>query len=201
MNGNDRVVVISGVIVLLLMLTTAMIFRGEASAETDISNDEVDLSWMSDLPLESGTDTGSQKLNEGSVAVFNIQGTGRAIKGIRATLTWEDEPDIRRARLYENQPDSFEVEVVSPDGNRSDSKAGANPIGGEGNINVQMILTDEEVDLYKEADNWTVRIIMTEAKPYEPRLGPGLVVLTDDGNDFDLKIEYDFYDLSQDGEE
>ncbi len=201
MNGNDRVVVIGGVMVLLLMLTTAMIFRGEAYAKSDISDDEADLSWMSDLPLESGTDMESQKLNEGSVAVFTIPGTDRAIKGITATLTWDDEPDIRRARLYENQPDSFTLDVISSDGNISETIYGANSADGEGSLLVQVALTDEEVDQFKDSGDWSVIVTMTEAKNYEPRLGPGIVVLTDDGNDFDLKIEYDFYDLYPDGEE
>ncbi len=201
MNGNDRVVVISGVIVLLLMLTTAMIFRGNVAAEIEQQGDHVDLSWMSDLTLESGTDTQSQKLNEGSEAQFPIPGEGRAIKEIRAALTWVDEPDIRRARLYENQPDSFTLALTSGDGNISETISGANSADGEGSLLVQVSLTDEEIDQFKDSGDWSVIVTLDSAQNYEPRLGPGVIVLTDNGNDFSLTIEYDYYDLSPDGEE
>ncbi|MCK5773310.1 MAG: hypothetical protein KAH57_05935 [Thermoplasmata archaeon] len=201
MNGNDRVVIISGVVVLLLMLTTAMVFRGDVAAGIQQQDDSVDLSWMSDLPVESGTDTQSQKLNEGSEAQFPIPGEGRAIKEIRATLTWVDEPDIRRARLYENQPDSFTLAVASGDGNISGTISGANSADGKGSLLVQVTLTDEEIDQFMDSGDWSVIVTLDTAQDYEPRLGPGVIVLTDNGNDFSLTIEYDYYDLSPEGEE
>ncbi len=201
MNGNDRVVVISGVVVLLLMLTTAMIFRGDVAAEVQQQDDNADLSWMSDLPLESATDTQEGKLIEGSSTKFTIPGSERAIKEVRATLTWADEPDIRRARLYENQPDSFTLAVTSMDGNITETITGANSADGKGSLLVQVSLTDEEIDQFKDSGEWSVIVTLDSAQNYEPRLGPGLIVLTDNGNDFSLTMEYDYYDLSSDGEE
>jgi hypothetical protein len=160
----------------------------------------------------SGTETGEQggfndlveaseirasggSLSEGeSIDIPYESGNGTIIISVTATLTWTDEPDIQRLRLYENQPDTFSLSVSVL--NNSDSISGSNTRGEQGSLTAGITLTNSEIQANEEFV-FTVTVFLEDCGIYSPRFGPGLVGLTDTGNNYDLSVEIGY--LSQDG--
>jgi len=196
MNGRDRIVLMSGAGVLAIMLLSSFIFGGNLDASEEGGSEGVDLSWLDEVPLQTETLSDSGELQEGDSRTIPVGSTGQIIKNITATLRWTDEGDIRRVRLYENQPDTFSLSLEGPTSNISETRSDENPRGGQGEISVQATLTDEQINEIKDLEGWNIIVSLDDAGMYLPRLGPGVIGLTDSGNTFGLTVEYEYYDLS-----
>lgn len=136
----------------------------------------------------------SGSLNEGQESLESIEIDAENIISATFILTWTDEPDATGPGAYQNQPDSFDIEVESPDPEKGGNSGGANPQGGEGMILV-IIEFDPDVDPYLNGTGeYTVTITCTNAGNQEPQFSIiGIRDQEDSGNDWGLAVEYEYY--------
>lgn len=189
---NDTIVGSFGAGVFLVMMVSALV------GGTDIVGPPTppdDPGWWVDQPLLKGTDTEPGQLAAGASMTKEYGSMDTIIRTINATLTWSDEtdPPARRIRRHENQPDAFTLTIGTA--NRSTSDSGSNPQGGEGRIAVSLTFTDNELYDMGGYQNISVTVSLDTTGIWLPVIGLGQVGLKDDGNAFDLLIEYDYYQL------
>lgn len=198
MIGHDSKILSSGAVVLFLVVLTAVIFGSNAEEIAETANGIADDIFQGQTTkIEEGS--GSGQLAEGGEDTVTIDADNRAIKNITAVLTWTDEPDQRRVRLYQNQPDRFSMSIIDPEGNVTDSSSGSNTRGGEGNIELQVSLSNEQIQSFMGSDGWTITISLESVGDYEARVGVGLwpVTPTDDGNQYSLSYDIEYYEISE----
>jgi hypothetical protein len=206
---NKKVTGIVGAILILIL--TVSVFSWEASSKDNVNGRDDILKIISmirggggtfvDIPgiegFEAMTEITTAK-GDASVGTPNdisITATEeKVIRSINVTLTWSDESDIRRLRLYENQPDTFSVSIIDPEGKVLKEKSGSNPRNGEGRIDIPFQMDDETMISYKDAGDFTVEVTLTESGNYEPRLGGSVLVINDGANSFDLVVEVRSYE-------
>lgn len=109
------------------------------------------------------------------------------IRSVSLELRWTDEQDIRRIRLYENQPDTFSLTIVGPDPNMTKTMTGENTRGGDGILSVDMSFSDDDIRSFMDEGGYNVSytITLVETGMYLPRLGPGFIGLIDSGNSYE----------------
>ena len=115
-------------------------------------------------------------------------------------LSWTDEPDTSR---HTNQPDTFQIEVTSPDG-RTSQGSGSNTLGSPGSIvvtmerNITKEVQENKALKKKTADptwtgDWSINISCTNAGEQTPRIDIlGLREQADTGNEWELGISWSF---------
>jgi len=206
---NKRITTIVGAIGIFLL--TIGVFSYEASSKTDVNGLKeirmiingisgpggyIDLPGLEGFREMTETSSGGGGLNVGQSESVPVPASeDRVIRSINVTLTWSDEPDRRfGVRMYENAPDTFEVKVLDPTGNDIRSGSTSNPQGGQGSIDVPVLLTDDEVVDYKGKGDFTVEITLTDSGVYSPRIGLGVRTVADGANDYSLSIEVVSYD-------
>lgn len=111
----------------------------------------------------------------------------KVLKSIEIDMTWIDEndpPGIPRVREYENQPDEFSVMVRSKNGTvlineRSDT----------GSISGSYDLSSEEMEGSFGQGDFIISVTLESAGDWTPRLGPGIIQITDNENAFEMSIK------------
>jgi hypothetical protein len=115
-------------------------------------------------------------------------------------LTWTDEPDSSR---HTNQPDTFQIEVTTPDG-RTSQGSGSNVHGSPGTIEVlfERNITKEVQDnkgLKKKTQDptwtgdWIINVTCTNAGDQTPSVGPGFFrTQADTGNAWTLAVTWTY---------
>ena len=190
MNRNDSIVSAFGLGVFLLMMVIAVVGGSNSAGSTPPPYNPY---WFAGKPLQTETKSASGDLAEGASDTVALDMTGRLVRNITATLTWQDEtdPPARRLREHTNNPDSFTMVITN--GNQSDSASGANPQDGEGSLTAGFSFTDQELAQLSNA-SWTVTITMDNAGIWLPKIGVGVIGLTDPGNAYSLSVGYEYYD-------
>ncbi len=205
MNKNDKLVRNVGIGVFILMLTLSFLMSGSGDSEGSGVSINVKNPFEG-IPLQKTTASDSGSLPASRSFIMEISEEGSMIKNVTARLSWTDEsspPGLPRVRRYENQPDTFSLHIIAPDGNSTDVR-GKNPAGGSGDLEVIFSLEDEVLAQLMEQSNetaWSVMVTMEDAGMWKPMLGPGLIGLTDSGNDFSLSVDYEYYNMAADEEE
>jgi hypothetical protein len=153
-----------------------------------------DASSKADLTGQNteGIASSPQKVTVGDLNVYQVI----------ATLTWTDEANSAR---HTNQPDTFKIQVTSPDGRTSEGSA-ANAIGAAGTIEVVLsrdiskevqenkVLKKKTLDPTWTGD-WNINVSCTSAGDQTPSIGPnfgGPRVQADTGNAWKMSIEWTF---------
>lgn len=135
--------------------------------------------------------TGSpQKVTVGDLNVYQVV----------ATITWTDEPNTAR---HTNQPDTFQIQVTSPDGRTSQGSA-SNAQGAPGTIQVVLArdiskeVQDNKALKKKTMDptwtgDWNINVTCTNAGDQTPNYGPGIFrTQADTGNAWKLGVNWTF---------
>jgi len=151
-------------------------------------------SWDDLIVTGSSKDMGGA-LQEGSSEEHLIE-MDNYVQEIAITLTWEDEPDTP---WYQNQPDSFTLFTVVRDregGMIERTESGENPRDSEGRVKVVFVEGDLERVMVEEI---SIVVTLEEAGDYEPRVGPGLIIMTDGGNDYDIEVSITYYEVKESG--
>jgi hypothetical protein len=115
---------------------------------------------------------------------------------ITITLTWTDEPD--RNLLWLNQPDSFGLQLEGPNGQSGDAPMISNTQGQAGEVTLTMSVDHSNSNWTAGSGEWTITIVAGDAGNQERRR-PALIGFQDAGNDYDMTIDWDYYDI-QEGE-
>ncbi len=131
----------------------------------------------------SETNTGN--LNEQESTTLNYSTGGY---NIRATfiLTWTDEPD-NGVPTYENEGDTFTLEVIGP-GNNRDSDTATNEHDQEGRIELTFEIGEKE----SIPGGWNATVTLDEAGDQSAFGGGTGVVFIDDSNDYTLDVEIEY---------
>ncbi len=134
------------------------------------------LDMFSELDDEPGVSihSMSDELQEGEEIAYTIE-AGNKVDSISAQIFWTDEPDLIRR---ENQPDTFELELH---GDQVVSDTGSNSHGSEGDVFVRMGDVGDTTD-------FEVVVRLTEAGDQNMKNGPGIIVWTDNSNEFELIV-------------
>lgn len=132
--------------------------------------------------------------SEGETTSVDHQFEGR-VNTTTFTLSWNDD-DTTEPVGYQNQPDSFRLTVVTPWGDEYSEEA-SNGGNGQGSLSIDIELgmteeelAEDEIDDF-EAGNWEITVECTEAGNSENPIGG--VAFVDDGNEWDLDVEYTYY--------
>ncbi|MGA1848311.1 MAG: hypothetical protein ACMUHB_03130 [Thermoplasmatota archaeon] len=196
---NKKITSIVGAIAIVAL--TFAVFSWEASAKSGEMLDANDikrilLGYRDDRPDFGGTEgfiemrevfNADGSLMEGSRQDFTIEANSqRVIERIDITLTWSDEetPPGIRLRRYENEPDTFKLNLVEPDNNLT--SFGETDIGTlEGRMSYD---NDRMAELYGMG-NFTIQVILQNAGNWVPGVSIGFLEMPDTGNDFSINVE------------
>jgi len=192
----------------IIVILTILVFKAEADAESDIltktdilnrilgggRDDLDDIKEIEGYEHYIETNRIAGELQEGQNREIPIMADeSRVIEHINVSLTWSDEQDIRRIRLFENTPDTFSVEIIGPEGNISLRSSASNDGGSDGEIVLSKVLTPEEIRNTMGRGGFKVIITLEEVGDYEARLGAGIIGPSDTGNDFSISIEIGYF--------
>jgi membrane protease YdiL (CAAX protease family) len=165
-----------------------------------------DLSKMVAVPASDGSENSLSDYTEtsettpvtGELALGNGQThtiealSGRLVKSINATLTWTDEPDMRRfGRTYTNQPETFSLSI-SAGNNLTVSGEGTNVVHESGQIDLELALTEEQILALEPDSPFLVNVTLVESGLYAPRIG--VIGYNDDQNSYELSMTTIFLD-------
>jgi hypothetical protein len=167
---------------------------GGGSSGKDPFAKYTDATSKADLSGQSteGVASSPQKVTVGDLNTYQIV----------ATITWTDEPNSAR---HTNQPDTFKIQVTSPDGRTTEGSA-ANAQGAAGTIQVVLSrdiskeVQENKVLKKKTQDptwtgDWNINVTCTNAGDQTSNFGPspiGLRTQADTGNSWKMSVEWTF---------
>jgi hypothetical protein len=183
---------------LVILSLTIVVFSAEASENRDAMNRADDIRRILDSlggpprvdpkVIAKYVDTTEEKDTDGNLPQGSSSETvvlatpQKVVTSIKARLTWTDESDPPgiRLRRYQNEPDTFTLTLLSPNGTIMDEVTGSS-----GSLSVGRDMKEEEVLTLFGTGNFTVVVRMDSTGDWYPRFGPG-IPLDDPGNDFSL---------------
>jgi len=200
---NDKHVLLIGVLIFSIAIAGSLVFGEKVEKSSEIDGGTLD--WSDDFkrnPVQMGQQGGYAEEGTGSEAGFEIPETN--VRIVNFTLTWHDEADANMR--YSNKPDTFTIAVESPDGTFSDEASGTNAHGEEGVIDLSIEMIGETDTPTKKpysdgTGKWHVMISVNAGEQVFWRPSARDQDQPDNGNDFSLDIEYEYYDLMGEGEE
>lgn len=172
-------------------LILIMVLAGFSAGTTTYTGNQVDDDRDKVGPFfeVSETVSFSEYLDEGTSVSFPMDITYPNVIYFNVTLTWTDEPDMQRIiRTYENNPESFRISVEM-ENISAQSASGSNVHGEEGRIEMDLEFEGKPVFL-NNTGSYSVTVELLESGNFVP--GVGIIGFTDNGNDFDLMVEYTY---------
>lgn len=199
MNSNDKKVTFLGLGILFMMILVSVIFGSNASSSEEGGGGSNEAPFA-EMNLMNGNEKSPGELDVGASDQKNVDMEGVLIRNITATVTWQDESSIPgrpRIRQYTNQPETFSLSISDSTGNFSMRSSGSNPVGGQGEVTVEISLTDEDLLQMMEMDNivssWVIEVTLDESGGWTPRFG--MIGIADGSNAYSLDIDYEYYDI------
>ncbi len=187
-----------GLVVLMFIPIT---FAGAWVAGTDVfvglSRSTGGTTDWDDYLVNVGSDSDSGVLQEGGddelppimISIANL-------RSITFTLTWTDEPPAGFLGFrYVNQPDSFSITIVPPNGTVEERPMTSNPQGGQGVLAVQFFFPNESMNdpYYNGTGDYLVLIQCGNCGDQELwRPGLGLFTQADNENAWQLSWSYEY---------
>jgi membrane protease YdiL (CAAX protease family) len=121
---------------------------------------------------------------------FQVPSNGTKVTKVNVSLQWSDEPSA--GIRYTNNPDTFSIVLQDEDGNELGQHQGAS-----GHLSIVWILEDESVDL----GNISVTVACVRTGAQEPLVSIlGLRNIADEGNEFNLRVDFETYLVTYEGE-
>ncbi|MBS3778513.1 MAG: MFS transporter [Candidatus Thermoplasmatota archaeon] len=160
------------------------IYRGVLSEEEELINGEDPKEKKWEVSKEQISYKGN--LREGKKVSWGILPPQNGIiDSVDLKLTWEDEPDIRRIRLFENTEDTFSMRLLI---NNSEiiqsSEAKVND-----DVSRIHLFYDAERDNISKKENGKVEVELRDCGDFYPRFGIGLISIEDSSNSYDIQID------------
>lgn len=187
---NDAMVFLSGLIIFVIAIVGSLAFGENIDIIVEINSPGVDWSQFDSVlvnpsPIDDYVLEGTDYSDTLSISESNV-------RMVIFTLTWADEPDADNR--HSNGPDTFAITVTGPDGSISDSGSDSN-----GEIRLTFELIDEgdsstPFPFENGTGEWKIGISVStgDQEPIVP--DPfGRRTFPDQGNDFILNIEYEYY--------
>ena len=205
---NDKIIIIVAVVILVFAGVAIAMYQSPEPQEFNYNTTSNESTFMINWTVENGSaETLSDFASKKTVYDYSFQISDANVKSITFNLSWTDD---RMTFLKRMGLDRFTLDVAMPDG-RTDSAVGTSAAGsGEGTISLSLssdIIPPKEVkaidkdeaiaklqsaSLYTDQEKWTNKDIKVNisVKIGEIRL---LKQIRDKGNDFELKITYEYY--------
>lgn len=194
----------SGALSLTTVLTLIVIVAGTVLAGSSIQDifadtkevtpDGFDITEYSQF---SETMSDTVYLDEDGLYSFEFNSSSdKIVSSITASINWEDEttkPGRPTVRNYQNQPDTFLLELIGPDENMSDSAEGENQAGGQGNLNVNVNIPQEQILSTEGSFIVNLQVTMVDAGMWSAPFS--LIGFTDSGNEFDIVVEIQYMEI------
>ncbi|MBS3801561.1 MAG: MFS transporter [Candidatus Thermoplasmatota archaeon] len=163
------------------------IYRGVLSEEEDLIKDEElkEKNW--EILEEQFYYQGN--MGEGKKISWNILPPDDGyIATIDLDLKWEDEPDVRRIRLFENKEDTFSIRLLIND---SEINQSSEPKRDD-DVNKIKLSYDAELRNTIIWGNGEVEIELVECGDFYPKFGIGLMSIDDSSNSYDVQIDVSY---------
>lgn len=133
--------------------------------------------------IEEIEETEQGDVNEGGVQEIVLDNNGYKIVSVNLTLLWDDESESDPR--YTNQPDHFQLSLLSPSAGQLDLNDGTNQVGEEGSVEITWQAREGD----EKNETLTVSVELLSAGDQEPFLNPfNMRVVEDDSNMFRLHI-------------
>ncbi|MFO8050670.1 MAG: MFS transporter [Thermoplasmatota archaeon] len=131
-------------------------------------------------------------LEEGESDVHTFTLDNENIEWVNITLIWEDEPDQELiVRTYENQPDTFRL-TYEPKNSTDLSDSQSNPRNSPGEIFLSKRY-EAESDNTIGTGQHNITVDLTSVGNYEGIFNLGFLVDDDTGNEYDVRVEYTYW--------
>ena len=170
------------VLILGLSFGADPIYRGVLAEEEDLINEEDEKIWK--VVSEQFSFQGN--LVEGKSVSWDIlTPEGGYILSVDLDLRWEDEPDIRRIRRFENTEDTFSMKLMINDSEIIQSSE-VNEYDGASRIPLSY---DTEMQDIIQWGNGNVEVELVECGDYYPKFGLGLMSIDDSSNSYEIQID------------
>jgi len=151
-----------------------------------------------DIDTETITETtvNGDYLDEGDSDTTEIELNYLLIHNVEIVMTWRDEPDQNR---YENTPDTFTLSAElfnDAAWSRDNVETASNERNEEGMISLQFSFDENDFFI---GTSLKLTVTLDEAGDYDPWIGPGLIIRTDPGNDYEITtmVEYQNDEFSE----
>ena len=156
-----------------------------------------DASFFNQFLLENETLTGLEYLEEGNTFVVEVDSSiDRYVASISVVLTWTDEDDIQRVRTFENEGETFGVDIMIGN-DTSGVQESTNSHGQPGELTSSMESDQEflmnEITMGNTTIDGAVLIHLLVSGDYHMGTGLGLFYFNDTGNDVSYTIEIVWY--------
>lgn len=175
-------------ITLAVVLCLLVIGWGLGAFDSEAESIYSDIDY--DLTLKQGSlDPINGRSDENSEETFNVTVEQQNIANITFTLAWEDEP---HSTGYQNDPDEFSLKVNTTWGEYNETPMTPNGGNRQGEVSLTFSAPGEYPDIISAGD-YMVTVEMGDAGDQQ-FLGVGGLTQNDDGNDWTLTIEYDYYE-------
>ena len=172
MNANDRKMTMFGIFVVIIAIIGA--FVSEMPAIFKEATD-TEIQWVEHSEV-IGPYPGT--LQEGGSTDEPINIDKEQIVSVSVTLTWQDDPNF--SNRHTNQPDSFTLSLIPPNG------AGEEKSSDTGSISIDVSI-DENMTAEDYIGEWIIGITLDNAGDHTPIFGPlGLRDQPDNGNSYEL---------------
>ncbi|MEA3458597.1 MAG: MFS transporter, partial [Candidatus Thermoplasmatota archaeon] len=170
------------VLILGLSFGADPIYRGVLAEEDDIINEEDEKIWK--VVSEQFSFQGN--LVEGKSVSWDIlTPEGGYILSVDLDLRWEDEPDIRRIRRFENTEDIFSMKLMINDSEIIQSSE-VKEYDGASRIPLSY---DAEMQDIIQWGTGKVEVELVECGDFYPKFGLGLMSIDDSSNSYDIQID------------
>lgn len=167
----------------ILLMASTIVY--EITEEPFYVDEIVEVTWV----IKTRSSSYSGILDEAQSVSWSISpAEGEYIKRIRLDLSWEDEPDIRRIRMFENTGDTFKARILHNNTIVRQARL-TNEHGQMGHIT---LIYDLKKDVDATNLSSIVEIILLECGDFYPRRGLGLMSIEDTSNMYtvDITITY-----------
>lgn len=192
MGLNDKHVLLLGVIVFFIAIAGSLVFGENIDKSSEIEGGTLD--WSNPPIREAVSVTGYA--DEGVENSMSVSIEEVNVAEVTFVLTWFDETDADGR--HENEPDEFSIMAVGPYGTEFRGGPAVNTHGGQGTITFSAFLFDNEhppttMPFLNGTGKWSITITVNAGDQVFWR--PSLVDqdLSDNGNDYSLDVEYEYY--------
>jgi hypothetical protein len=143
--------------------------------------------FQSSIELRSGYST---EFSE-EIERFNLY--EKYITKIFIELTWEDEPSNYMGGT--NEPDTFNITIITSQQKEIYSDITGNPLGGEGKIRETIVVPEYEIANNTAVGEWTVKIFCQSCGE-DTSNAPIPRISEDPGNSWEIKYYYEYHSQS-----
>jgi hypothetical protein len=177
-------------IIICSVLFSFLCLSGCVENGNDNTNEESEDDWREWPKFQSSKELRSGYSTEYSEEIERFNLHENYITEVFIELTWEDEPSTYPSGS--NEPDTFNITIITPQQNEIYSDITGNPINGQGNIFETIVVPEYEIANNTAVGEWTVKIFCQSCgEDNSNTLIP--LISEDPGNSWELRYYYEYH--------